>query len=73
MQLWMVFLIGEIIIGVEIVGLYLWNVQKDSDDREKYQPYLNSLSCDDLKDVIIFTQNYTLKTQAQINAARCLP
>lgn len=69
----MYFVIGVLIIGSEIIGLYLWNVQKDHDDKEKYQPYLNTFSCDDLKDIILITQNHTLKTQAQINAERCLP
>ena len=72
MNIWAILLIGGLVIAIEIIGVSYWNILADKDNLEKYQPYLDSLSCDKLRDIILISNNYTLVKQAKINAERCI-
>ena len=72
MELWVILLIGALVITAEVIGLTYWNMLIDKETKEKYQPYLDTKSCDELKDIVLFSNNSTLIAQTKINMARCL-
>lgn len=73
MSIWAILIIGALVITLELIGIWYWNVLTDVENKENYQPWLDQLSCDELRDIILISNNYTLVQQSKINAQRCLP